>query len=139
MKKYTFKKVQNNNCGFATIYLILRCKVARLIFLSGRNHTFVLHFVGLTKNGHAIHFRSRNGAFPPFWFQGSYEIIHRDFLQNELKNENRKVLLVLKSRWSIYLISMIGFTLTIIPFSIGWLLYLWIWLAGSFIKTIKKC
>jgi hypothetical protein len=114
-----------NNCFLAALYLWLRGKLDRVAFVTTISWMVPYHFVGITKNGHAIHF-SHNGnvenSIVPFWFIGQMVGIRRSKQQEELTRYNRRIYKVIPA--NIFIIFGIVFLWAVSPlWIICWMIY----------------
>lgn len=75
MVNRTRKRVSSNyllNCLCLLIYLLLRKKIVKIIYIKQRKH-----FMGITNRGNLIHFHttSRLDRWQPFLFEGYVEVM----------------------------------------------------------------
>src|SRR5690606_22616476 len=85
-----------SNCLLATLYLGLRGKVRGVILVSSNSRWWPVHFVGVNRRGHIIHFRVTDDKVSPFWFKGRFEIYRLENARERLYRSGRRIYLVSK-------------------------------------------
>ena len=116
MKKQT--RPTYGNCLFGAMYLCLRRRVNKVVFVSA-HHPFVpAHIVCKMKSGHVIHFLYTFHQ-NPLYFVGKFQGIRRSRINQELAKEDRKIILDMRPNW-FFPLGIFLFVILIVPWTIYW-------------------
>jgi hypothetical protein len=119
-----------SNCFFGLLYLAIRRKISKLVFISSNSPVWPVHFVAKNRNGHIIHFGrdDLDGDADPWWYEGCYHVLHKEDALELLIKHDRVVYGSIKFDWRGKLLLILLTVILITPWIMGWFLYPSVWL-----------
>lgn len=135
-------KSLHSNCFFGILYLLLRGKIKKIVGISTQSKLWPIHYMGLTKNGHAIHFRfsleDKYNQYEPYWFIGHYELISKHQIYKVLEKSKRKLLFTTEKVNRYLVLLILIYILCFIPFLVLWFVQPFITNISGILDALKK-
>lgn len=135
-------KPQLGNCFFATLYLMLRGKVDRIIAVSSESRWWPHHYLVINKKGHVLHFQHTKphmkNAFAPWWFEGQFVGIRASVQEEVLKRSGRSVVRTIDNVWLGMSVFILIWGVLMLPWILAWSLFTPVWAAAWGIHALRK-
>lgn len=122
--------------------MFLHGNVRSLILLESDSYLWPYHFVGITKNGHALHFQHINqpkdDKLAPFWFEGNVIGIKKKIITRQTRISKRKIKYIVNNWFIIFSIMISIWIILFIPWTVAAMLYTPIWTVSWGFRAISR-
>lgn len=129
------------DCLIGLIYLIVSGRIVKIACLSTTTKWWPVHYVGVTKRGHVLHFNSvlehKYNHFAPFWYEGRFEGINKSKIDSALKESGRYIICYIDKLWAFALFGSIVVGLFVIPVWLYMCFYPMIVFLNDVCKAVK--
>ena len=129
------------NCLFASLYLIWRGKVKKVVMVTSDSKWYPHHYVTVNKNDHILHFENihphSKDTYAPWWFEGHFIGIRKSLQEEVLAKTNKKVI----GEYGTFLGATIFLSIIavcFVPWLLAWLLFCPIWTSKWTVDALRK-
>jgi len=129
------------NCFFATLYLILRGKVKKIIAINSESPWWPHHYLVANKKGHILHFNHVHShvqnRFAPWWFEGQFVGVRKRDQEKLLKKMKRTVIFQ-RSVWFGGFALLAVYVILFVPWVLTWTLFTPLWCVWWTFDALRK-